>query len=40
MNLFKGINHDEEVVFLIPNQPTEEEVKSFLTEISLSGLDD
>ncbi len=40
LGYFKGINHDEEVVFLIPNQPTEEEVKSFLTEISLSGLDD
>lgn len=40
LGYFKGINYDEEVVFLIPNPPTEEEVKSFLTEISLSGLED
>lgn len=37
---FKEMNYSEEVVFLIPNPPTDEEVKSFLTEISLSGLDD
>ena len=40
LGYFKGINHDEEVVFLIPNPPSEDEVKSFLTEISISGLDD
>lgn len=40
LGYFKGINHDEEVVFLIPNPPTNDEVKSFLTEISLSGLED
>lgn len=39
LGYFKGINYDEEVTFLIPNQPSEEEVKSFLTEISLSGLE-
>jgi hypothetical protein len=40
LGYFKGINYDEEVTFLIPNQPSEEEVKSILTEISLSGLED
>jgi Nucleotidyl transferase AbiEii toxin, Type IV TA system len=36
---FKGINYDEEVTFLIPNPPTEEEIKKFLSDISLSGLE-
>ncbi len=40
LGYFKGINHDEEVTFLIPNPPTEEEVKKFLSDISLSGLED
>ncbi len=40
LGYFKGINYDEEVIFLIPNPPSEEEVKSFLTEISISGLED
>ncbi|WP_310380090.1 nucleotidyl transferase AbiEii/AbiGii toxin family protein [Flavobacterium sp.] len=40
LGYFKGINYDEEVTFLIPNPPSEDEVKNFLTEISLSGLDD
>ena len=40
LGYFKGINYDEEVTFLIPNPPTEEEIKKFLTEISLSGLED
>ena len=40
LGYFKGINHDEEVTFLIPNPPTEDDVKKFLLEISLSGLDD
>ena len=40
LGYFKGINYDEEVTLLIPNQPSEEEVKSILTEISLSGLED
>ncbi len=39
LGYFKGINYDEEVVYLIPNPPTETEVKEFLTEISISGLD-
>ncbi len=40
LSYFKGINHEEEVTFLIPNPPTEEEVKIFLSDISLSGLED
>ena len=40
LGYFKGINYDEEVTFLIPNPPTEDEIKMFLTDISLSGLDD
>jgi hypothetical protein len=39
LGYFKGINHDEEVTFLIPNPPSEEEIKTFLTEISLSDLE-
>jgi Nucleotidyl transferase AbiEii toxin, Type IV TA system len=40
LGYFNGINYDEEVTFLIPNPPTQDEVKEFLTEISLSGLED
>ena len=40
LGYFKGINYDEEVTFLIPNPPSEDEIKMFLTEISLSGLED
>ncbi len=40
LGYFKGINYSEEVIFLILNPPTEEEVKFFLTEISISGLED
>ena len=40
LGYFKGINYDEEVTFLMPNPPTHNEVQQFLTEISLSGLDD
>ncbi len=40
LGYFKGINYDEEVTFLIPNPPTEEQVKNFLSDISLSGLED
>jgi hypothetical protein len=39
LGYFKGINYEEEVVYLIPNPPTEAQVQSFLTEISISGLD-
>lgn len=40
LGYFKGINYTEEVTFLIPNPPTEDEVKVFLTNISLSGFED
>lgn len=40
LGYFKGINYSEDVVFLIPNPPSEDEVKTFLSEISLSGLVD
>lgn len=40
LGYFKGINHDEEVTFIIPNPPSEDEVKFFLSEVSLSGLED
>ena len=40
LGFFNGINFDEEVFFLIPNPPSEDEVKLFLSEISLSGLED
>ncbi len=40
LGYFKGINYSEEVVFVIPNPPTEEEIKLFLTDISISGLSD
>ncbi len=40
LGYFAGINHEEEVIFLIPNPPTEDEIKKFLTDISLSGLED
>ena len=38
LGYFKGINYSEEVVYVIPNPPTEEEIKLFLTDISISGL--
>ena len=40
LGYFKGINYDEEVVYLIQNPPREEAVKKFLSDISLSGLED
>lgn len=40
LGYFNGINYSEDVVYLTPNPPTEAEVKSFLTDISISGLDD
>jgi hypothetical protein len=40
LGYFKGINQKKEVTFLIPNPPTEEEVKKFLSDIILSGLED
>lgn len=38
LGYFKGINYEEEVTYLIPNPPTEEEIQQFLTEVSISGL--
>ena len=40
LGYFKGINYSEEVVYLIPNPPTEYEIKKFLTDISLSDIED
>lgn len=38
LGYFKGINYDEEVTYLIPNPPTEEEIKAFLVDVSVEGL--
>jgi hypothetical protein len=38
LSYFKNINYDEEITFLVENPPTEEEVKAFLIEASLSDL--
>ena len=38
LGYFKGINYDEEVTYLIPNPPTEEEVQKFLINISIKEL--
>ena len=38
LGYFKGINYDEEVTYLIPNPPTEQEVQDFLVNISIDGL--
>lgn len=38
LGYFDGINYDEEVNFLFDNPSNEQEVKNFLTEISLSKL--
>ena len=35
---FKGINYDEEVTYLIPNPPTEQEIQDFLIDVSIEGL--
>jgi len=39
LGYFKGIIHDEEVTFLIPNPPTETEVQEFLINVSISELE-
>lgn len=39
LGYFKGINYDEEVTFLIQNPPSQEEVMRFLSDISLSDLE-
>jgi hypothetical protein len=38
LGYFKGINYDEEVSYLIPNPPSEEEIQSFLINVSIEGL--
>jgi len=38
LGYFKGINYDEEVTYLIPNPPSEEEIQSFLINVSIEGL--
>lgn len=40
LGYFSGIDYREEVTYLIPNPPTDDEVKEFLTNISISELDD
>jgi hypothetical protein len=40
LGYFKGIDFSEEVVYLIENPPTEDQIKGYLSEISLSGLED
>ena len=38
LGYFKGINYDEEVTYLIPNPPTEQEIQDFLIDVSVEGL--
>ena len=38
LGYFKGINYDEEVTYLISNPPSEEEIQSFLINVSVEGL--
>lgn len=38
LSYFEGINYDEEVVYVIDNPPTDEEVKTFLIDVSLKEL--
>ena len=38
LGYFKGINYDEEVTYLIPNPPSEQEVQDFLINVSIEGL--
>lgn len=38
LGYFKGINYDEEITYLIPNPPTEQEIQSFLIDLSVEGL--
>ena len=39
LGYFNGINYDEEVTFLIENPPSVEEVKNFLINVSIEGLE-
>jgi hypothetical protein len=38
LGYFKGINYDEEVTYLIPNPPNEQEIQDFLINVSVEGL--
>jgi hypothetical protein len=40
LGYFKGINYSEEVTYLISNPPTEKEIQFFLSNISISEIDD
>lgn len=40
LGYFKGINYDEEVVYIVKNPPTDQEIKDFLINASLDGLVD
>jgi hypothetical protein len=39
LGYFKGISYEEEVTYLIPNPPSENEIEAFLTAISIEELD-
>jgi hypothetical protein len=39
LGYFSGINYAEEVTYIIPNPPTEQEIQSFLIDVSVSGLE-
>lgn len=38
LGYFKGINYDEEVTYLIPNPPSEQEIQDFLINVSIEEL--
>lgn len=38
LGYFKGINYEEEVTYVIPNPPNEEEIQQFLIDVSVEGL--
>ena len=38
LSYFKGISYSEEVVYLIPNPPTNQEIQDFLINVSIEGL--
>lgn len=38
LGYFKGINYEEEVTYLIPNPPSDEEIQEFLINVSIEGL--
>ena len=38
LGYFKGINYDEEVTYIIPNPPDQEEIQEFLVAVSVEGL--